>query len=172
MNLDITLKSQLYTLRALIITSIVYFGIIFYLYLHLEEYVGLVKGIFLTTFFPLYVPFHLLPVIILHINYLNHDKYKNVKVEKDKLTIDGAVYTADDIDTINIVATAPYFSGWEDVGTVSYTRHYYYIEIHLKTGEQINLSSLRYKIGKVIRENFKTVNIVKEVYLFPRIPSK
>ncbi len=69
MDLKITLKSQLYALRELIIISIVYFGLLYLLYSNTEF--DLFKILFLSTF-AFYSIVFLLPVIVLHINYLNN----------------------------------------------------------------------------------------------------
>lgn len=169
MDLKISLKSQLYALRELLIISIVYFGLIYFLYLNAEF--DLFKILFLSTF-AFYFIVLLLPVMVLHINYLNNT-YKHLRVEQNKLTINNAIYTENEIDKIKIYATAQHFSDSVGVSALPYNDYYYYIKVDLKNGEKINLSSLiDYKIDKIITENFKTIGIIEQPSTFVMLLTK
>ncbi|AZI56136.1 hypothetical protein EIB75_13095 [Epilithonimonas vandammei] len=169
MDLKISLKSQLYALRELLIISIVYFGLIYFLYLNAEF--DLFKILFLSTF-AFYFIVLLLPVMVLHINYLNNT-YKHLRVEQNKLTINNAIYTENEIDKIKIYATSQHFSDSVGVSALPYNDYYYYIKVDLKNGEKINLSSLiDYKIDKIITENFKTIGIIEQPSTFVMLLTK
>ena len=159
MDLKISLKSQLYALRDLIITSIVYFILIYFLYIHAEF--DLFKILFLSTL-AFYLIVFLLPVFVLHINYLSN-AYRSIKVEENKITPnENTIYRKNDIEKIRIYASSQHFSGNVGVTALPFNDYYYYVEIELKNGEKINLSSLLdYKIDRIIKENFKD-NIVIE----------
>lgn len=160
MYLKISLRNQFYALKELVIISFVYFGLMGFLYIKAEF--DLFKILFISTFF-LYLIIFLLPVIILHINYLNNSKYKSVAINENKLTIDENVFIDSDIDRIIIFATNQHFNNSVGVSALPYNDHYYYIEICLKTGDKINLTSLLdYKIDMIVKENFKSVNIVEK----------
>ncbi len=164
MSLEISLKSQLYALKDLIIISLVYFGLILYFYLKVEF--NLFKILFLSTFF-LYLLIFFLPVIILHINHLNNNKYQCVIIEKNKLVLDDISYNIDKIDQINIFATYQHFNNSVGVSALPYNDYYYYLEICLKGGEKIILSSLlNYKIDKNFKENFEFIKIIEKPSTF------
>ncbi|MEN2436854.1 hypothetical protein AAH994_15680 [Weeksellaceae bacterium A-14] len=159
MDLKISLKSQLYALRELIIISIIYFGLIYFLYLKAEF--DLFKILFLSTLVFYFIVF-LLPVIILHMNYLNNT-YRHIKIEQNQLTINNITYARSEIDKIKIYATSQHFSDSVGVSALPYNDYYYYVEIRLKSGKKINLSSLiDYKIDKIIRDNFKTIELINQ----------
>ncbi|MHA3044645.1 hypothetical protein JSO61_004800 [Riemerella anatipestifer] len=163
MDLKITLKSQLYALRELIIISIVYFGLLYLLYSNTE--LDLFKVLFLSTFVFYFIVF-LLPVMVLHINYLNNS-YKQLSIEQNKLTINNTIYTENEIDKIKIYATSQHFNDSVGVSALPYNDYYYYIRVDLKNGEKINLSSLiDHKIDKIITENFKNIKIDKNASSF------
>lgn len=166
MDLKISLKSQLYALRELIIISIVYFGLMYFLYLNAEF--DLFKILFLSTLVFYFIIF-LLPIIILHINYLNNT-YNHIKIEQNRLKINNIIYVGNDIDKIKVYATSQHFSDSVGASTLPYNDYYYYVEICLKDGKKINLSSLiDYKIDKIIRENFKTIEIIEHPSPFPML---
>ena len=157
MDLRISLKSQLYALREIIIISIIYCGLAFFLYLNVDF--SAFKILFLATFF-FYFFALLLHVLILHINYLNNCTKERVIVELNKLTIGKNVFVENDINVINIYATSQHFSDSVGVSASAYNDYYYYVEINLKNGKKINLSSLLdYKIDKLIKENFNSIEI-------------
>src|SRR5690606_5622295 len=97
MNLKISLRSQLFALKEMIIISMVYLGIIFFLYLNtdIDAFQILLLGTFVFYFIIV-----LLPVIILHINYLNNS-YKYIQVKENELTVKNTTYITNDIDQIN-----------------------------------------------------------------------
>ncbi|WP_370901305.1 hypothetical protein [Chryseobacterium gossypii] len=160
MILKVSIKSQLHALRELLIISMVYLGGMYFLYIKTEF--DLFKILFLSTFI-FYFLVLFLPVIILHINYLNNNVYKNIVIEQNKLIIDNLVYKEDNIDKINIYATRQHFSDSVGVSALPYNDYYYYLEVCLKDGRQINLSSLLdYKIDKIFKENFKSINIIEK----------
>lgn len=163
MDLKISLKSQLYALRDLIITSIVYFMLIYFLYINTEF--DLFKILFLSTF-AYYLLLFLLPVTVLHINYLRNTS-KDIRVEENKLTIKENIIYRSDIEKIRIYASSQHFSGNVGVTALPFNDYYFYLEIKLKNGEKINLSSLLdYKIDKIIKENFKNNSIVEQASPF------
>lgn len=169
MDLKISLKSQLYALRELIIISIVYFGLVYFLYLNTEF--DLFKMLFLSTFVFYFIAF-LLPIIILHTNYLNNT-YKHITVGQNRLVINNTVYVGKDIDKIKIYATSQHINDLAGAYTLPYAMCYYYVEICLIDGKKINLSSLiDYKIDKIIRENFKTIEIIEQPSLFIMLLTK
>lgn len=166
MDLKISIRTQLYVLRELIVISIIYFGIMSFLYLYNDF--GLFKIIFLSTFV-FYLIVFLLPVVILHINYLKN-QYKTVKIDEKKLIINDTIYQENDIYKIIIYATAQHFNNSIGVTALPYNDYYYYVEVYLKSGESINLSSLiEYKIDKLIKENFKAIEIVEKPSSFTHL---
>ena len=84
MNLKITLKSQLKALIELIIISIIYFGLMYFLYVNTEF--DLFKILFWSTF-SFYFLIVVLPVAILHINYLNNNCFKEIVIDKNRLIV-------------------------------------------------------------------------------------
>ncbi|SHJ26301.1 hypothetical protein SAMN05443429_1212 [Cruoricaptor ignavus] len=138
----------------------------YFLYLNAEF--DLFKILFLSTFVFYFIAIFL-PVAILHMNYLNNT-YRHIKVEQNKLTINDIVYEVNDIDKIKIYATGQHFSDSVGVSASAYNDYYYYVEICLKDGKKLNLSSLiDYKIDKIIRENFKTIEIIEHPSPFPML---
>ena len=132
-------------------------GLCFFLYIKVEF--ELFRILFLSTFL-LYLLIFLLPVIILHINYLNNNKYQNVIVEKNKLILNNILYN--EIEQINIFATHQHFNDSVGVSALPYNDYYYYLEICLKGGEKIILSSLfDYKIDEIFKKNFESVKIIE-----------
>jgi hypothetical protein len=159
MKLEISVKNQFQALKELLIISFIYFGLICFLFLYAEF--DLFKILFLSTF-AFYFFIILLPVLILHVNYLITNKYQEIMVENNKLFLDNEIYTINDIDKINLYATNQHINNLTGAYTPPYAKCYYYIEICLKSGIQINLSSLiDYNIDKIIKENFKTI-VIKE----------
>ena len=159
MDLKISFKSQFYALREIIIISIVYFGLLCLLYLKAEF--GLFKVLFFATFI-FYLIVLLLPVIVLHVNYLNSE-FRCIRVEQNKLTINNYVYTDNDIEKIKIYATSQHFKNYVGAYALPYNDYYYYIELNLKNGEEINLPSLfDYKIDEIFKQNFSTVEMVEK----------
>jgi len=157
MNLEITLKSQLYALKELIVISLVYFGFIFFLFVKVEF--NLFKILFLSTLF-LYLLVFFLPVIILHINYLEKNKYKCLLIDKNKLILGDVPYSIDNIEEINIFATYQHFNDSVGVSALPYNDYYYYLEICLNDGGKIFVSSLfHYKIDKIFKDNFSSIRI-------------
>ncbi|KGE13067.1 hypothetical protein [Sphingobacterium deserti] len=169
MDLKISLKSQLYALRELLIISNVYFGLIGFLSFNAEF--NLFKILFFSTF-SFYFLVYLLPVIVLHVNYLNNT-YKHVRVERNKLTVNNATYTEKEIDKIRIYATSQHFSDSVGVSALPYNDYYYHIEVVLKNGKKINLSSLiDYKLDTIITENFRTIEIIEQPSTFVMLLTK
>lgn len=162
MNLKISLKSQIQALKELIIVSLIYLGIMSFLYVKTDF--DLFKILFYTTFC-FYLLIILLPVIILHVNYLNNNNFKEVSIYKNKLVIDNKEYDTECIKYINIYATYQHFNN--SVGSYSFAHndYYYYSEIILKNNsEKIILTSLLdYKLDKILRENFDSVKIVEHM---------
>src|SRR5690606_15290158 len=169
MDLKITLKSQLSALKELIIISMVYYGLVYFLYLNAEF--DLFKLLFLSTFVFYFIAF-VLPVMVLHINYLNNT-YKLVRVEHNKIITNYTIYRESDIDKIRIYATAQHFSDSVGASALPYNDYYYYLEIELKDGEKIKLSSLiDYKIDKIIKENFKSIETIEQSSTFVMLLTK
>ena len=169
MDLKITLKSQLSALKELIIISMVYYGLVYFLYLNAEF--DLFKLLFLSTFVFYFIAF-VLPVMVLHINYLNNT-YKLVRVEHNKIITNNTIYRESDIDKIRIYATAQHFSDSVGASALPYNDYYYYLEIELKDGEKIKLSSLiDYKIDKIIKENFKSIETIEQSSTFVMLLTK
>ena len=164
MDLKISIKSQLHALRELLIISVVYLGGMYFLYIKTEF--DLFKILFLSTFI-FYFLVLFLPVIILHVNYLNNNKHKIIIIEQNKLTIDDVIYSGENIDKVNIYASRQHFNDSVGASALPYNDYYYYLEVCLKDGKQINLSSLLdYKIDEIFKENFKFVNIIKKSSTF------
>lgn len=131
-------------------------------FLYIKVEFDLFKTLFLSTFF-LYILAFFLPVVILHFNYLSHSKYENIAIEENKLRINKDLFINSDIDQINIFATNQHFNDSVGVSALPYNDYYYYIEICLKTGDRIILTSLLdYKMDLIIKENFKSINIVEK----------
>jgi len=169
MDLKITLKSQLSALKELIIISMVYYGLVYFLYLNAEF--DLFKLLFLSTFVFYFIAF-VLPVMVLHINYLNNT-YKLVRVEHNKIITNYTIYRESDIDKIRIYATAQHFSDSVGASALPYNDYFYYLEIELKDGEKIKLSSLiDYKIDKIIKENFKSIETIEQSSTFVMLLTK
>jgi len=164
MDLKISLRSQLFALKEMIVISIVYFGLLYLLYLNTD--IEGFKILFLGTFV-FYFIIVLLPVVVLHINYL-HNAYKDIKVEENKLTVNNKImYTAMDINQINIYATAQHINDVTGAFTPPYAMCYYYIEINLKSRKNIILSSLiDYKMDQIIKNKFKTIKIIEHPSTF------
>lgn len=169
MDLKISLKSQLSALKELIIISMVYYGLVYFLYLNAEF--DLFKLLFLSTFVFYFIAF-VLPVMVLHINYLNNT-CKLVRVEHNKIITNNTIYRESDIDKIRIYATSQHFSDSVGASALPYNDYYYYLEIVLKDGEKIKLSSLiDYKIDKIIKENFKTIETIEQSSTFVMLLTK
>lgn len=159
MNLKITLKSQLKALRELIIISIIYFILMYFLYVNTEF--DLFKILFWSTF-SFYFLIVVLPVAILHINYLNNNCFKEIVIDKNRLIVDAIEYSSQDINEINIFATKQHFDDSTGAYSFAYNDYYYHIEICLKNNEKIILSSLLdYKLDKILKENFNSVKITE-----------
>lgn len=154
-NLKISLKSQILALKELIIVSTVYFGIMYFLYVNTEF--DLFKILFLSTF-SFYFLIIALPVVILHVNYLNYNYFKEIIIDKNRLIADAIEYRSEDINEINIFATKQHFDDSTGAYSFAYNDYYYYIEICLKNKKKIILSSLLdYKLDKILKENFDSV---------------
>jgi len=163
MDLKISIRSQLYALRELSIISAVYIFCMYFLYVKTEF--DLFKILFLSTFV-FYFLVLLLPVLILHVNYLCN-QHKNIKIEYDMLIVDDRIYSGSDIDRINVFASYQHFNDSVGVTALPYNDYYYYLEICLKDGKQINLSSLiDYKIDEIIKKNLQSVNVVEQPSTF------
>jgi|SRR5690606_2955206 len=159
MTLKISLKNQLYALREIIFISLFYFGLVCFLYFKVEF--ELFRILFFSTLF-FYLLVFLLPVLVLHINYLNKQNYERVSIEENKLIVGEAIYTVESISGINIYATAQHINNRSGAYTLPYAMYYYYVEIALKKGDKIILSSLLdHKIDRILKENFKTVEIIE-----------
>lgn len=164
MNLKISLKSQLKALKELIIVTFVYCIFLYFLYEKVEF--DLFKMLFLSTgCFYLLIIF--LPVILLHVNYLSKNNYKEIFIDKNKLILDDNIYCSKDIDIINIFATNQHFNSSVGAYSFAFNDFYYYIEIQLNNKEKIILSSLiNYKIDEILMANFPQIKIVKKTSTF------
>lgn len=164
MDLRISLKSQFFALKELIVISLFYFGFICFLYIKVEF--DLFKIVFLSTFL-IYLLLFFLPVILLHTNYLNKNKYQQVIINKNKLILDDVLYNIDEINQINVFATYQHFNSSVGVSALPYNDYYYYLEICLKDGGKIILSSLiNYKIDKIFKDNFDSIKIIEKPSTF------
>ncbi len=162
MNLKISIKSQILALRELIIVSIIYFGTMSFLYLKTDF--DVFKILFFSTicFYFLVI---LLPVVILHINYLNNNSFKDISVYKNKLVIGNKEYHAENIQSITLYATHQHFNNSVGAFSFAYNDYYYYVEITLQnSSEKIILTSLLgYKLDKILRENFESVKTIEHM---------
>lgn len=158
MVFKITPKTQFHALKEVIIISLVYMGFVYFLYINVE--LALFNILFLSTF-GYYFIFLLLPVIILHFNYLD-TKVKEVTIEENRLVINDQFYTQKDIAQITEFATYQHFNGHIGATAQPFSDYYFYVEITLKDGKKLNLSSLLgYEIDKALAENFKGINFNK-----------
>jgi len=168
MDLKVSSKSQFRVLRELILISTFYFcGMIFF-YLKVEF--GLFKILFLSTFVFYLIGFFL-PVYILHANYLKNS-HNILKVEENWADINGSITPGNDIEKVKIFATYQHFDGLVGVTALPYNDYYYYVELHLKEGKIIRMTSLLdYKLDKILQKHFKDVVFIEVVTPFPMIPN-
>jgi len=107
----------------------------------------------------------LLPVMILHINYLSNNNFREISIYKNKLVIDHKEYHAENIQSITLYATHQHFNNSVGAFSFAYNDYYYYVEITLQnSSEKIILTSLLdYKLDKILRENFESVKRVEHM---------
>lgn len=179
MRFKITYKTELYALQSIIIITIVYILLLLGLYIgaviknvDIREVLNLLYKFAFWATLVFYLPFCLIPVIVLHWNYKKKSP-NQVEIIKNQLKVDNRIYNPDDIDFVNVFATYNHFKGFS--GGSAYSPYYYYMEFVLKNGENFVLSSLLgYKLDTIFRENFKTVKIIeqKSPFLLLIIPTK
>lgn len=168
MDLKVSSKSQFRVLRELIFISAFYFCCMIFFYLKVEF--GLFKVVFLSTFVFYFIGFFL-PVYVLHANYLKN-KYNLLKIEENRAEINGCIATGNDIEKVKIFATYQHFDGLVGGTALPYNDYYYYVELHLKEGKIIRLTSLLdYKLDKILQKHFKDVAFIDVVTPFPLIPN-
>lgn len=159
MELFISLKSQLLAAKSIILVSVVYFIFIYVLYLYVEYQLFVI--LFQATLL-FYALVFFLPVLILHINYLKKTTKGRIELKNRIITINDKIYTAQDVQCIEIYATYQHFNNTVGATSLPYNDAYYYLIIYLNDGEQIVLSSLiDYNIDKICRANFAE-NEIKE----------
>lgn len=164
MNLKISLISQLQALKELIIISVIYCIILYFLYIKVEF--DLFKMLFLLTLC-FYILIVALPVVILHINYLNNSYRKEIGINANRLVINKIEYSSEDIENINIFATKQHFNDSTGAYSFAYNDYYYYMEVCLKNNEKIILSSLiTYKLDKILIENLPSVKFIEKPSTF------
>ncbi|MDV3661059.1 hypothetical protein CMU70_11375 [Elizabethkingia anophelis] len=166
MQFKITFKSELYALQSIIMITIAYVLLFLGLYigavlkkLDIHEVLAFLSKLIFWITLVFYLPFCLIPVIILHYNYKKKSP-KLIEITENNLIVNDKVYTPEKIDIVNVFATYRHFKGFS--GGSIYSPHYYYMEFILKDGERFVLSSLLgYKLDAVFRENFRTVKIIE-----------
>lgn len=158
MRFKVTLKNQLIAMQELIIMNILYFGLIVILYLSIDwEFFKILFYTLISTFIIIY----LLPVLILHINYLKYS-VKNVYIDEDEMIVENEVIKRKDVQKIIVYATMQYYTG--SGGTsLAYNEHYFRLEVILKSGKILHITSLLDKnIDKIIESHFPTIKIEKK----------
>lgn len=159
MKLKISLKTELFALRELITVTMIYFALASYLFITFD--IELFNIIFLSTL-SLYLLAFFLPTVILHVNYLNKS-IRQAYLEEGKLFINNTIYTADDIESFTVFATAQYFSGTTGAYSLPYSDSYYRIELKVMGGMVLNLTSLlNHKIDELVKKNFKNSTVHEE----------
>lgn len=155
--------NQLKMLIGLIIMSLVYFFLIYYLPTPYD---------FKLIFF-LLIPYFLLffiPVVVLHFNYLTMNQDIIFEISKNKILKQNKTnilkYCTQDIEEIIF-----YMSGTRNRGNGGLAHSsYYYAKIKLLNGSSFIITSLHSsKIDKILEENFKNVKITTENVFYPMI---
>lgn len=162
MRFKITLKNQLIAMQELIIMSGLYFGLFVILYMSTDW------GFFKILFYPLtftFVIIYLLPVLILHINYLKYF-IKDVYIDEDEIIVENKVIKKKDVQKIIVYATMQYYTGYGGT-SLAYNEHYFWIEMILNNGRKIYFTSLLdKKKDKVIESCFIAFEIQKKTVGF------
>ena len=160
MHLEVSFKTQFRALRELVIISIVYFGFMIFIYVKVEF--ELFKILFLSTLVLYFVVFFT-PVVLLHTNYLK-SKLNSIKIEQNKLEIDGNQIVSNDIEKIKIVATYQHFDKMVGASALPYNDYYYYVEIYLNNGQSLKLTSLLdYKIDEILKKFLSDVKFTNVI---------
>lgn len=163
MELKINLSNQLKMLPDLIFVSSIYFFIIYFCY----------ESLVFKFLFLLSIPYFLiyfLPVLFLHLNYLNENKGVVYVIDnnfifrkKDRTNIK---YKIDYVSEIVI-----YKNGAREtkVGVLAH-KEYFYAKIKFLDGTNFIITSLcSNKIDKILEKNFKDVKITIEKVFYPMI---
>lgn len=162
MRFKITLKNQLIAIQELIIMSGLYFGLFVILYVSIDW------DFFKILFYPLTLTFviiYLLPILILHINYLNYS-VKDVYIGEDEIIVEDEVIKRKDVQKIIVYATMQYYTGYGGT-SLAYNEHYFWIEMILNNGRKIYFTSLLdKKMDKIIELCFPTFGIQKKTVSF------
>ena len=163
MKLKISFPNQLKMLTHLIFISIVYFLLMFFGWYTFE---------FKLKIFLLipYVFMFFIPVVIIHLNYLNENQGIIFKINPNMIVKQKGTeikeYTNEEIKKITF-----YMNGSKDTGngTLAFSK-YYYAKIELQNGSHFIITSLySSKIDKILEENFKDVKITVEKVFYPMI---
>lgn len=160
MHLEVSFKTQLRALRELIIISIAYIGLMIFIYVNFDF--ELFKILFLSILC-LYSIAYFMPVFVLHRNYLK-SKLNSIKIEENKIEIDGNQIVSNEIEKIKIVATYQHFDKMVGVSALPYNDYYYYVEICLNNGQSLKLTSLLdYKIDEILKKFLSDVKFTNVI---------
>lgn len=164
MKLKNNFLNQFKMLLDLIVMSIIYFFIIYYLPCH----------DFKLIFFLLipYFIFFFFPVLFLHLNYLNQDS-QPVFINEGCLMVQKNKNEFLKYNSGQILDIKLYINGSKGTvnGVLAFS-NYYYAKINLWDGSSLIITSLySSKIDRILKENFKDVKIKTEKVFYPIIRS-
>ncbi|CAA9195520.1 hypothetical protein ACHRVW_00785 [Flavobacterium collinsii] len=162
MEIEVTFFNQLKMLIDLIVVSILFLILLF-----LINVIELKWGYFILIS---YLVFFFFPVLLLHINYLKENLDNVFIVESNviinKNSLEKLKYTSEEICEIIF-----FMNGSKGTvnGTLAFS-NYYYAKIELLDGSSFVITSLcSNKIDKILRDNFKNVEIRIEKVFYPMI---
>ncbi|WP_327983959.1 hypothetical protein [Bergeyella porcorum] len=87
---------------------------------------------------------------------------KNVYIDEDEMIVENEVIKRKDVQKIILYATMQYYTG-SDGTSLAYNEHYFRLEVILKSGKILHITSLLDKnIDKIIESHFPTIKIEKK----------